>query len=170
MFSVVVLNEKSVYLRVLGGRENKFDVFSCQFLVDPSKGFELVLGAWLVLSVENAGEIRLVANNMGKENLHFDQLRSIESNSCSLSNDFGGETDVIKNSFVNSSESSASWSFLLVWGSGSLGRSLQNSSLSNDYNVLSAELFLQFSDKSVLNLVELSNELERNSDNDNFLG
>jgi hypothetical protein len=124
-------------------------LFVGELSVDSSKSISTSLNICLVLGVQ----------------VDLDNSLSINLHSGSLSNNLGGVNDVIQNSVLNGSQCARS-------GTGSGGllvtavRFSQNSTLSNNQNMASRELLFQLTNKSLLNLIDVLQQFERNVQED----
>jgi hypothetical protein len=132
--------------------EKESNLLCGEFSVDGSEGLELSLDIGLVLAV--------------KENLH-DTL-SVNLYAGTLTNNLGRVHNVVQDSLLNCCESSGTRARSLCPLVTSVGLA-QNCSLGDNNDVTSRELLLQFADESQLNLVERSQKLERNIDNNGLL-
>ena len=102
--------------------ELEYDFLSGEFLVDVAESFQFVFNISLHGFVEVDLEIR---NEIHVQNLwfrHFGHVIStyleksggVKSDTGSLSDNFGREAQIIQDSIVNRSQSSAEWSLLLL--------------------------------------------------------
>jgi len=109
-------------------------ILPCESFIDSTKCFELGFGGGLLLRIE----------------VSLEDLGSISTKSCSLSNNLCWVAHVTKHGFVNGGQGSAAWSSERVstfWW-------LHDLSVSYNDDMLSAKLLLQLANKSFLNLLE----------------
>lgn len=133
------------------GREFKNDVLASELLVDSREGVKLVFKRSGILGI--------------KEDL--ESLGAINLLTESLANNFSGINEVVQDSIVNSGQSTASRTGLLVVGATSGDR--QDTTLSNKDNVTVRELLLELTSESSLNLVESIEARNRDKDDDSLL-
>ena len=99
--------------------------------------------------------------------MNLEQSGSIQTESNPLSDDFGRVHQIIQDSAVNSNQSTAPWSFLLllVHFPGWFG---QNSPLGNEDHMFAGKFLFQFSDQPSLDLLEGPQLGNWNEDDDSF--
>lgn len=134
----------------LSGRDLENDLLASELLVNRLERLELVVNNSRVLVV--------------KDNLL--ELEATNLVSDTLANNLTGENKVLKDSIVDSSQSSRCRT--LLDGLSTTAGLGENGSLSNENNVTVAELLLKLTGQSLLNFVD-SSEKRRRDENDNGL-
>jgi len=135
----------------LGLREEEGDILTSQLLIDRRESIELTLNVLLILLVQE----------------DLEDLAAVESDTGALSDDLCWVNKILKNGLVNSSQSTGVGALLLsnTVVATSLG---EDAALANNNNVL-GELLLKLANKASLDTVSVTEEAERNKDDDGLL-
>lgn len=86
--------------------------------------------------------------------MHLDQLRSVQLDTNTLSNDFCWKDEVIEDVIVNSGQGTATWTLLFVWVWATATWFRENLALSTEHNMTAGEFLLQFTNQTGLYLLE----------------
>jgi len=119
--------------------EFEVHILARQLLVDRRKSVDLVLHSGLLILVQ----------------VDFVEARTVELDANALAHDLSGVDEVIQSVLVDSHQGAAPWALLFGVELGLSRRLRQDLPLSNDDEVLSAELLLELADESRLDLLEL---------------
>lgn len=124
----------------------------CELAVDSGEGISASLNIRLVLGVK----------------VDLDNSLSINLHSGALSNNLSRVDDVFQDGVLDGSKCAGSWAWSICFLV-TVERLAQDGTLSNNQNVTSRELLFQFTDKSLVDLVDGLQQFEWNVKNDSLL-
>ena len=98
--------------------ELEYDFLSGEFLVDVAESFQFVfnisLHGFVEVDLEMQIRTRFRHSNQTQKIVYLEKSGGVKSDTGSLSDNFGREAQIIQDSIVNRSQSSAEWSLLLL--------------------------------------------------------
>lgn len=133
--------------------EFEVDVLAGELLVDGSERLDLVLDRGLLRFVE----------------VHLDESRAVELNARSLANNLGRIDEVVERVLVHGRQCAASRTLLFRARASLACRFWQDFPLSDNDKVLAAELLLEFTNKSRLDLLKVTELRHWYEQNDGLL-